>query len=75
LLQKESGELEEAVEKKCKAKHNVEESEYNFSSLTKRNQPHGAEYFITDTRVSSKPHSFRRFVILVTKSKLLDLLM
>jgi len=54
LLQWESGKQEEAVEKKCKATYNVDESEYYLNSFKKRHQPHVAEYFIVDTRVSSK---------------------
>ena len=57
LLQAEADKRDEAVEKRCKATHNVDESEYYFNSLTERNQPHGAEYFIVDTRVSSKKHT------------------
>jgi len=49
LLQGESDEREEAVEKRCKATFNVDKSEYYFNSFMKRNQPHGEEYFIVDT--------------------------
>ena len=54
LLQGELDKREEGVEKRCKATFNVYESEYYFNSFMKRNQPHGAEYFIVDTRVSSR---------------------
>lgn len=58
MLQKEKVERDDAVEKRCKAKHNVDESEYYPNLFMKRYQPHGAEYLMADTRVSSKQTSF-----------------
>jgi len=54
LLQGESDKRDEAVEKRCKATYNVDESEYYLNSFMKRKQPYGAEYFIVDIRLSSK---------------------
>jgi Domain of unknown function (DUF1978). len=58
LLQKGKADRDEAIEKTCKAKHNVDESEYYLHLFMKRNQPNGEEYLMADTHTSSKQTSF-----------------
>lgn len=58
MLQKGKADRDEAIEKTCKAKHNVDESEYYLNLFMKINQPNGEEYLMADTHVSSKQTSF-----------------